>query len=67
MPNSINGQLQTTELLELAKELKDVQKQFDMYHTEMGVNSMHLHDETLTTQHEAHQQLHQGSEQLDNI
>ena len=52
MPNGINDQSQSAEPSELAKELEDVQKQFDAYRTEMGVDSTRLRDETLNAQRE---------------
>ena len=67
MLNGISGQSQTAELSELAKELEGVQKQFDVYHTKMGVNITRLRNKTLTMQHEAHWWLHQGSERPDKF
>ncbi|PIL22755.1 transporter [Ganoderma sinense ZZ0214-1] len=52
MLNGINGQSQTSEPSELAKELEEVQKQFEAYRTEMGVDSTRLRDETVTAQRE---------------
>ena len=52
MPNGINGQSQTAEPSELVQELEEVQKQFEAYRTEMGVDSTRLRDETVSAQRE---------------
>ena len=50
--NGINGQVQV-EPSEVAKELEEVQKQFEAYRTEMGIDSTRLREETLAAQREA--------------
>ena len=44
--------LHFTSAKKLAKELEDVQKQFEAYRTEMGVDSTRLREETLSAQRE---------------
>ncbi|RPD77586.1 hypothetical protein L226DRAFT_326460 [Lentinus tigrinus ALCF2SS1-7] len=52
--NGVNGEIQSgAEPSELQKELEDVQKQFEAYRTEMGVDSTRLREETLAAQREA--------------
>ncbi|KAM5539450.1 hypothetical protein V8D89_006902 [Ganoderma adspersum] len=52
MLNGINGQSQGAEPSELVKELEEVQKQFEVYRTEMGVDSTRLRDEAVNAQRE---------------
>ncbi|KAI0699945.1 hypothetical protein C8T65DRAFT_709807 [Cerioporus squamosus] len=52
--NGINGDVQSrAEPSELQKELEDVQKQFEVYRMEMGIDSTRLREETLAAQREA--------------
>lgn len=52
--NGVNGEIQSgAEPSELQKELEDVQKQFEAYRMEMGVDSTRLREETLAAQREA--------------
>ena len=48
--NGVNGQ--GSEPSEIAKELEEVQKQFEAYRTEMGVDSTRLREESVSAQRE---------------
>ena len=50
LTNGVNGQV--AEPSEIQKELEDVQKQFEAYRTEMGVDSSRLREESLNAQRE---------------
>ncbi|KAI0667763.1 hypothetical protein C8Q78DRAFT_1052496 [Trametes maxima] len=50
----VNGDVHTLEApTDVAKELEEVQKQFETYRTEMGVDSTRLREEALSAQREA--------------
>ena len=51
VPNGINGQVQVADS-DLARELEEVQKQFEAYRTEMGFDSTRLREETVNAQRE---------------
>ncbi len=52
--NGVNGEFQSgAEPSELQRELEDVQKQFEVYRMEMGIDSTRLREETLAAQREA--------------
>ncbi|KAI0770118.1 hypothetical protein C8Q74DRAFT_1333063 [Fomes fomentarius] len=51
--NGVNGSLPSAEPSEVARELQEVQQQFEVYRTEMGIDSTRLRDEALSAQREA--------------
>ncbi|KAI8994233.1 hypothetical protein BD414DRAFT_506685 [Trametes punicea] len=54
MIGHVNGDVQSVDTSsDLAKELEEVQKQFETYRTEMGIDSTRLREEALSAQREA--------------
>ncbi len=51
--NGVNGSPPSAEPSEVARELQEVQQQFEAYRTEMGIDSTRLRDEALSAQREA--------------